>query len=104
MILDQTIERIRRQPKYVQLVRERARWTWVLLAIILTAYACLMVCVAVRPDWLRIPLGDGNAVTIGWPLAAGTIVLTWLLMGLYVKRANSRFEALKEAILLEASR
>ena len=102
MFPDQAFACIERQPRYLQLLRERARWTWTLLAIILAAYACLMVSIAVRPDWLRIPLGDGDVVTVGWPLAVGTIVLTWLLMGLYVKRANSRFETLKEAILLDA--
>lgn len=98
----QVIERIERDPRYHRLVRERARWTWILLVIILTTYACLMVSIAVRPDWLRIPFGGGNVVTIGWPLAAGVIVLAWLLMGLYVQRANSRFETLKETILLDA--
>ncbi len=99
---DQVIEHIERQPRYHQLVKERARWTWTLLVIILVAYAGLMISIAVRPDWLRIPLGGGNVLTIGWPLAAGMIVLAWLLMGLYVQRANSRFETLKEAILRDA--
>lgn len=104
MTHDQTIERIQNQPRYRQLVRERSRWTWTLLGIILVAYACLMLSIAFRPDWLRVPLVPGNVVTVGWPLAAGMIVLAWLLMGLYVSRANSRFERLKEAILAEASR
>jgi uncharacterized membrane protein (DUF485 family) len=100
---DETIERIQRQSRYRQLVRERSHWTWILLGIILVAYACLMLSIAFRPDWLRIPIVTGNVVTIGWPLAAGMIVLAWLLMGLYVARANARFETLKEAILSEAS-
>lgn len=101
---DQIIERIQRQPTYGQLVRERSRWTWTILAIIVVTYACLMVSIAFRPDWLRTPLVPGDTVTVGWPLAAGVIVVAWLLMGLYVVRANTRFETLKEAILADASR
>ena len=104
MLDAQAIERIQRQPRYDQLVRERSRWTWTILAIIVTTYACLMLSIAFRPDWLRVPLVPGDAVTVGWPLAAGVIVAGWLLMGLYVLRANSRFETLKEAILADASR
>ena len=91
------------RPEYSQLVRERSRWTWTILAIILVAYACLMLAIAFRPDWLRIPLAPGAVLTIGWPLAVGAIVVVWLLMGLYVLRANSRFETLKEALLADAS-
>ena len=101
---EQTTEQVQCQPKYRQLVRERSRWTWSILAIILATYACLMVSIAFRPDWLCVPLAAGDVVTIGWPLAAGVIVVGWLLMGLYVLRSNSRFEALKEDILADMSR
>jgi uncharacterized membrane protein (DUF485 family) len=101
---EQTIERIQRQSNYAVLVSERSRWTWTLLSIILVIYASLMSTIAFRPDWLRIPLSAGNAFTIGWPLAVGVILVTWLLMGLYVSRANTRFETLRESILADAAR
>ncbi len=97
------VERIQRQSQYRELVRERSRWTWTILGVIVVVYAGLMLSIAIRPDWLRFPVAAGNVVTIGWPLAVGVIVLAWLLMGVYVIRANSRFETLKETILAVAS-
>ena len=96
------VDRIQRQPRYTELVKERSRWTWTILGIILVVYAGLMLAVAFRPGWLRIPVSAGSVVTVGWPLAAGVIVTCWLLMGVYVIRANSRFETLKETILADA--
>jgi uncharacterized membrane protein (DUF485 family) len=98
------IERIRRNPKFHELARRRARFTWTLFAIAMILYYCLIITVAFRPDWLRIPLANGAMTTVGWPAGAAVIVLTWLLAGIYVRRANSEFEALKDEILGEEAR
>lgn len=100
---EQIVDRILRQPRYAELVRERSRWTWTIVGIILVVYLGLMLAIAFRPGWLRIPISADSVVNIGWPLAFGVIVMCWLLMGAYVIRANSRFETLKETILADAA-
>ena len=104
MTLEGSIGRIARQPKFQDLVRRRSRFAWGLAAMILAAYFSLMSVIAFRPAWVRVPISEGAVMTVGWPLAAGVIVVAWLLMGLYVRRANSEFEALKDEILAEARR
>ena len=47
-------------------------------------------------------LPAGAVVTIGVPIGAAVIVLSWFLTGLYVYRANTTFDALNEQILSEA--
>ena len=96
-----TAERILRHPKFQRLVRRRSRLTWSLLAVILGAYLCLICTIAFRPAWMRVPIADGAALTIGWPLAAGMIILTWLLMGIYLWRANTELEGLAADIRTE---
>ena len=97
------VDRIQRQPRYAELVRERSRWTWTILGIILVVYLGFMLAIAIRPDWMQMPITTGNVVAIGWPLATGVMVLAWLMMGVYVIRANLRFEPLKETILVDAT-
>ena len=41
-------------------------------------------------------------ITIAVPIGAAVIILSWLLMGLYVYRANTAFDAMNEQILREA--
>jgi uncharacterized membrane protein (DUF485 family) len=95
-------QRIRVNPKFRALEVQRSRLAWLLSAIVLAAYYGLMIVVAFWPSALHAPLSVGGVVTIGVPIAAAVIVLSWLLTGLYVYRANTTFDELNEQILSEA--
>jgi uncharacterized membrane protein (DUF485 family) len=95
-------ECIRDNPKFRELEARRSQLAWLLSAIVLAAYYGLMVVVAFWPQSLHAPLSDGSVVTIGVPLGAAVIVLSWLLTGLYVYRANTTFDPLNDEILREA--
>ena len=94
-------QRILVNPKFRELEARRSRLAWVLSAIVLAAYYGLMIIVAFWPHSLHAPLSEGGVVTIGVPIGAAVIVLSWLLTGLYVYRANTTFDALNEQILSE---
>ena len=98
----QHCDRIRSNPKFQRLARQRARLAWSLSAVVLGVYYGYMLIVAFAPGWLRLPLADGSQLTLGLPLGAGIIVLSWLLTGWYVRSANTRFDALSAEIVEEA--
>ena len=95
-------QRILANPKFRELEVRRSRLAWLLSAIVLAAYYGLMIVVAFWPHSLHAPLSEGQVITIGVPLGAAIIVLSWLLTGLYVYRANTTFDELNEQILSEA--
>ena len=95
-------QHIRANPKFRELEVQRARFAWLLSAVVLAAYYGLMIVVAFFPASLHAPLAEGRVVTIAVPLGAAVIVLSWLLTGLYVYRANTTFDDLNEQILREA--
>jgi uncharacterized membrane protein (DUF485 family) len=95
-------QQIRANPKFRELEARRSRLAWLLSVIVLAAYYGLMMVVAFWPQTLHAPLAEGQVVTIGVPLGAAVIVLSWLLTGLYVYRANTTFDELNEQILSEA--
>ena len=95
-------QRIQANPKFRELEARRSRLAWLLSAIVLAAYYGLMIMVAFWPHALHAPLSEGQVITIGVPLGAAVIVLSWLLTGFYVYRANTVFDALNEQILSEA--
>jgi uncharacterized membrane protein (DUF485 family) len=94
-------QQIRVNPKFRELELQRSRLAWLLSAIVLAAYYGLMIVVAFFPSWLHAPLSQDRVITIGVPIAAAVILLSWLLTGLYVYRANTAFDDLNEAILNE---
>jgi len=95
-------QRIQANPKFRELEARRSRLAWLLSAIVLAAYYGLMIMVAFWPHALHAPLSEGQVITIGVPLGAAVIVLSWLLTGFYVYRANTVFDVLNEQILSEA--
>jgi uncharacterized membrane protein (DUF485 family) len=95
-------QQIRVNPKFHALELQRSRLAWLLSAIVLAAYYGLMLVVAFLPSALHAPLSEGQALTIGVPIGAAVIILSWLLTGLYVYRANTTFDELNQAILSEA--
>ena len=97
----QSCDRIRANPKFQRLVRSRSRLAWSLSAAVLGAYYLFMLVVAFYPHVLHAPLAEGRQLTVGIPVAAAIIVLSWLLTGWYVRSANTRFDALSADLLEE---
>jgi uncharacterized membrane protein (DUF485 family) len=90
--------RVEADPAFHELVRKRGRMALTLSAIVLVAYYAFMAVVAFAPTLLGTPLYEGSAWTIGAPIGAALIVVSWLLTGWYVSRANGEFDRLTKEI------
>lgn len=97
-------ERIRRNPKFHELVRKRSRLALGLSAIVLASYYAFMMVVAFAPQMLRTPLSDESVLSVGFPIGAAIIVVSWLLTGVYSHFANGEFEDLNNDITRESLR
>lgn len=95
--------RIAANPKYQQLVGARSSFGWVLTAIMMVVYYGYIAIIAFDKEVLSKPLGEG-VMTVGIPVGLGVIVFTILITGLYVRRANSEFDALTAEIVKETSK
>ncbi len=102
-MVDPVIDRIRSHPQYAELRAQRNRLGWVLTAMMLVVYYGYIALIAFDRDFLARPIANG-VTTIGIPIALGVIVFTVLIVGYYVWRANSTFDALTTRILAESTR
>lgn len=98
----QIYQRIRANPKFKQLADDRSRFAWLLTALVLIGYYSFMMTIAFAPDLLRAPLWPGATLTLGVPLGAAIVIGSWLLTGVYINRANGKYEKLNEEIIKEA--
>ena len=98
--LDDVTERIRTNPKYLELKRKRNVFGWTLTLAMMVVYYGYIALIAFNKPFLSQPLGTG-VTTIGVPIGMGVIVFTIVITGYYVRRANSEFDALTRAILEE---
>jgi uncharacterized membrane protein (DUF485 family) len=98
--LDDVTARIRANPKYHELRRKRNGFGWALTLLMMVVYYGYIALIAWDKPFLSQPMGAG-VTTIGIPIGMGVIIFTILITGLYVRRANTEFDALTRAILEE---
>lgn len=90
-------ERVKRNPKFTELVTKRSRFAWTLSAVMIGVYYLFIVTIAFFPEILAESLGD-SIVTVGIPVGLGIIFLSFFITGIYVFRANKEFDALTTQI------
>jgi uncharacterized membrane protein (DUF485 family) len=89
-------------PRYQQLVRERSRFSWTLTAIMLVIFFGYILLIAFAPEVLAQRISA--TTTLGIPVGIGVILVGILLTGIYVHRANSRFDPMIRDIVEERRR
>jgi uncharacterized membrane protein (DUF485 family) len=92
--------RIAANPKYQELKAKRSRFGWLLAILMLIVYYGFILLVAFDKPFLAQRLGAG-VTTIGMPFGFGVIVFTIVITGIYVRRANSEYDALSEQVAKE---
>ena len=91
------LSRVAANPKYAELVRERSRFSWTLTAIMLGVFFGYILLIAFNRELLARPVGGGTT-TLGIPIGVGVILVGIVLTGIYVRRANRRFDVLTREI------
>ena len=94
----QEIERIKSHPAYEELVAKRTTFGVILAILMLIIYFGFVLLVAFNKQLLATPIAAGAVTTFGIPLGVFVIVSAFVLTGIYVRRANSEFDALTRRI------
>ncbi|WP_050629112.1 DUF485 domain-containing protein [Bradyrhizobium viridifuturi] len=89
---------IEQDPNYQELVRRRSSLGWTLSLIMLIIYFGFILLVAYAPKFLGTPIGAG-VTTIGIPIGLLVILSAFLLTGIYVNQANSKYDSLIRQIV-----
>jgi uncharacterized membrane protein (DUF485 family) len=90
---DREHERIMRSTKFQELVAVRSGFAWTLSAAMLVIYFGFILLVAFARPLMAMKVGAG-VTSLGIVLGLGVIVAAFVLTGIYVARANTRFDAL----------
>ena len=85
--------RIAQNPHFKELVHERTRFGWTLTIIMLVVYFGFIGLIAFDKALLAMKVGSATT-SLGLILGVAVIVLAFILTGIYVQRANGRFDQL----------
>jgi len=94
---DDLVQRIVNHPKYQELKSKRSSFGWWLTLAMMIVYYGFIVLVAFDKEFLAQKLGAG-VMTVGIPVGFGVIIFTIVITAIYVRRANSEFDELTEAV------
>jgi len=93
---DPQVARIARTPEFQQLVHERTRFGWILTILMLVVYFGFIGLIAFDKALLAVKVG--GTASLGLFLGVFVILFAFALTGVYVARANTRFDALSDAL------
>jgi uncharacterized membrane protein (DUF485 family) len=100
---DPVVDKIQKNPKYLELKTKRNTIGWALTLLMLVVYYGYIALIAFNKPFLAQPIGAG-VTTLGIPIGMGVIVFTVLITAIYVRRANNEFDALTSEILKDAAK
>lgn len=95
---DKLAQRVAALPQYQELKAKRTRFGWWLTLAGMLAYYGFILLVAFDKPLLATKIGSG-VTTLGMPIGVSVIVFTIVITWVYVRRANSEFDALTEQIV-----
>ncbi len=101
--MQDVLDRVSKNPKFLEFVAMRSRYGIIMSIISAAAYYGFILLVAFDKQLLATKIGSG-VMTLGVPLGVGVIVFTIILTWIYVRRANTEFDAINEAIIKEAQK
>ncbi len=81
-------------PEFKTLVSKKNIISWILIIIELVIFFVFVYWVALKPQFLGQLMTEGKATTIGIPIAVGTIVVSWVLTGIYIFWANTSYDTM----------
>ena len=84
-------------------MRERTSLAWKLSAIVLVVYFGYIMLLAFNPAFFTTII-SGSYVSIGFPIGVAIIILSFILTGIYVRKANTDFDKLTAKIKEEVQK
>jgi uncharacterized membrane protein (DUF485 family) len=90
--------RVASHPTYQELKAKRTRFGWWLSLAGMVAYYGFILLVAFNKPLLATKIG-GGVTTLGMPLGVAVIVFTIIITWIYVRRANTEYDAMTDQIV-----
>ncbi|MCE5312708.1 MAG: DUF485 domain-containing protein [Nitrospiraceae bacterium] len=98
MSVHKTAHDILQDPDFKKLSGQKDTISIVLTIMELLLYFGFIALIAFNKPYLAQKLSEGGATTIGIPIAIGTIIVSWILTGIYVRWANKKYDTLVKRV------
>ena len=97
---DDLTTRVEQSSTYQKLVKTRSSYGWFLTALMMIVYYGFTLLVAFGKGFMSQRIGD-SVMTYALPIGLFVLLFTIVITGIYVRRANTEFDDLTEALRKE---
>ena len=101
---DDIVERIQKNPKFLKMVSIRNNYSIIMSILMMVVYFGYILLIAFNKPFLATKVSAGSVMSVGIPMGLGVLVFTIIITAIYVRRANTEFDAMKDDIVKEASK
>ena len=102
--MQDVLDRVTANPKFLEFVAMRSTYSIIMAIVSAAAYYGFILLVAFNKEFLATKIGEGYTMSIGVPIGVAVIAFTIVLTWIYVRRANTEFDAINEALIKEAQK
>ena len=85
-------DKIQEDEAFQVLVKQRKKFSLILTSIILIVYFSFILTIAYAPEFFALPIYETGVTTLGIPVGIGIILISFILTGIYVRKANTDFD------------
>jgi uncharacterized membrane protein (DUF485 family) len=98
------VARIEKNPKFLKFVSTRNNYSIIMTIAMMVVYFGYILLIAFNKQFLATKVATGAVMSVGIPMGIGVLVFTIVITAIYVRRANTEFDAMKDEIVKEASK
>ena len=93
-----TVDKIQQMEAFQKLTKARSSYNWTMAIIMMVLYFAFILFIAFNPTALATKISSESVISIGILSGFVLIVFSFILTGIYVRRANSEFDALNNEV------
>ncbi len=95
--MDKKIEELRNSDEFKELIATRSKSKWFLAALMLFVYYGFVLVIAFKPEIFAAKIDSGHT-TLGIAVGLGVILFSFVITGIYVRKANRVLEPLTKKL------
>lgn len=93
-----TVDKIQQMEAFQKLTKARSSYNWTMAIIMMVLYFAFILFIAFNPTALATKIASESVISIGILSGFVLIVFSFILTGIYARRANSEFDALNNEV------
>lgn len=95
----ETAKKILGHPEFQKMARKKSALGWGFSALVFVMYVAYIGIIGISPESFAIPVSENSITTWGIYIGLFVIVFSFVVTGLYVRKANGEFDRMTRKVI-----